>query len=117
MLTREELAPVIHESHRAQVAAGKTVAADKGFHVKFPFEGWETLGPNAMEGVKMNADYLLEKFIIIPKGDPVSVNVRTPVAQSRVKLINDLLDDGYVLTRVDTDGTFWLELPVNLEEE
>lgn len=66
-MNREALAKHIHESHRAQVAAGKTVAADKGLHKPFPFVEWDDLGENAKEGVMMNADYLLERFVVKPK--------------------------------------------------
>ncbi len=75
MIDREYLAPHIHESHREQVAAGKTVAADKGLHKTFPFVEWDDVGPNAKEGVKMNADYLLEHFHIIPKTISVTVQI------------------------------------------
>ena len=63
----ELLARELHEAGRAAVEAGNTVAAEKFGEKTRTFIEWEDMTDIAKEGRRIQARYLLEKFIIIEK--------------------------------------------------
>ena len=65
----EELARELHEAGRAAVEAGATVAAEKFGEKTRRFMDWDEITENAREGRRIQARYLLERFVIDPKGE------------------------------------------------
>ena len=63
----ELLARELHEAGRAAVEAGNTVAAEKFGEQTRKFIEWDEMTEVAKEGRRIQARYLLEKFIIIEK--------------------------------------------------
>ena len=63
----ERLAQVIHESAREAVLSGATVAHDKFGENAKRFTEWNELTENAREGKRMQAQYLIDLYHIIPK--------------------------------------------------
>ena len=63
----ELLARELHEAGRAAVEAGNTVAAEKFGEKTRTFIEWKDMTDIAKEGRRIQARYLLEKFIIIEK--------------------------------------------------
>jgi hypothetical protein len=66
-MTIEDLAKELHEAGREAVEKGATVAADKFGEKTRTFMGWDEITENAREGRRIQAKYLLERYIIIKK--------------------------------------------------
>jgi hypothetical protein len=63
----EILAKELHEAGREAVVKGATVAADHHGEKTRTFLEWDEITENAREGRRIQARYLLDKFVIIPK--------------------------------------------------
>jgi len=63
----EDLAKELHEAGREAVEKGATVAADKFGEKTRTFMGWNDITENSREGRRIQARYLLERYIIIKK--------------------------------------------------
>ncbi len=63
----EDLAKELHEAGREAVEKGATVASDKFGEKTRTFMGWDEITENAREGRRIQAKYLLERYIIIKK--------------------------------------------------
>ena len=61
----EWLAKELHESGRAAVESGATVAADKFGDTTRKFMGWDEITDNAREGRRIQARYLLKRYEIV----------------------------------------------------
>jgi hypothetical protein len=66
-LSVEELARELHEAGREAVEKGATVAADHHGEKARTFLGWEEITENAREGRRIQARYLLERYVVCPK--------------------------------------------------
>jgi len=66
-VTIEDLAQEIHESARAAVTSGNTVAHDQFGDKTYSFVEWEDLSDSAREGKFTQAAYLLESYNITEK--------------------------------------------------
>ena len=60
----EALAMALHEAGRVAVEAGQTVAAEKFGDQSRAFIEWTDISEEAKDGVRVQARYLLEHFII-----------------------------------------------------
>lgn len=60
----EHLAHLLHEAGRAAVMAGATVAQEHHKDKSFPFIEWEDLTEHAKEGRRIQARFLLDRFIL-----------------------------------------------------
>ena len=61
----ERLARELHEAGRAAVTAGATVAQEHLGDKCRPFIEWDDLTDNAKEGRRIQARYLLERYVLI----------------------------------------------------
>ena len=60
----ERLARELHEAGREAVEAGATVAADHHGEKARRFLGWDEITENAREGRRIQARYLIRRFVI-----------------------------------------------------
>jgi len=65
----EELAKELHEAGREAVERKKTVVASLGLETPIKFLEWDEIHEDAKEGRRIQARYLLNKFVIIKKVD------------------------------------------------
>jgi hypothetical protein len=63
----ETLARELHEAGRAAVESGKTVAAEKFGDQSRRFLSWHEITEPAREGRRIQARYLLGRFVIMPR--------------------------------------------------
>ncbi len=60
----EELARALHEAGRAAVEQGSTVAAERFGEASRRFIEWDEIGEQAREGRRIQARYLLNRYVI-----------------------------------------------------
>lgn len=65
----ENLAKILHEAGRKAVEQGNTVAANKFGDPSRKFLEWDEISESAREGRRIQARYLLERFVIAEKCD------------------------------------------------
>jgi len=68
-MTVEDLAMELHEAGREAVEKGATVAHDHHGERTKSFLGWDEISENAREGRRIQARYLLSKYLIFQKED------------------------------------------------
>ena len=67
MIDVEMLAKELHEAGRQAVLAGATVAAEKFGEKTRSFIEWEDLPEQAREGRRIQAMWLLDRYVIVSK--------------------------------------------------
>ena len=67
MMDVEKLAKELYEAGREAVEKGNTVAADKFGEPSRKFLEWNEISESAREGRRIQARYLLERFVITEK--------------------------------------------------
>jgi hypothetical protein len=63
----ETLAQLLHEAGREAVEKGATVAASKFGEQSRVFLSWNSISDEARLGRRLQAQYILERFELIPK--------------------------------------------------